>query len=286
MPKLALLQSKDHGSSKANKDNCLQMISQAANDGTHIICTQELFLSNYFCREQNTEHFSLAQTINEETLKDFTLVAKEKQVVLVLSLFEEAMNGVYYNTSVVIDADGSYLGKYRKMHIPQDPYFEEKFYFTPGDLGVPVFHTSYGKISVIICWDQWYPETSRLACLAGAEIILVPTAIGWLPEEKDEFGQKQLSAWLQVQRGHAVANSCFYAAINRVGKEDPIQFWGHSFVSNQYGEYLVQASVDKEEILYADIDLNELREHRQIWPFLRDRRIDAYQQLNQRAIEQ
>ena len=285
MPKIALLQSRDYGSPEANKSQHLKLIANAANNGGQIICTQELFLSNYFCREQNTDHFAYAQPIDENLLCDYRKIAAKKSVVLALSFFEEAMNGVYYNTTAVIDADGSYLGKYRKIHIPQDPYFEEKFYFTPGDLGVPVFDTAYGKISVIICWDQWFPESSRLACLAGAEIILVPTAIGWLPEEKAELGRAQQNAWKQVQVGHAVANSCYYAAVNRAGSENPIEFWGHSFVSDFYGQTIAQSSDDKEEILYADADLDLLREHRQIWPFLRDRRIDAYANLQKRSIE-
>ncbi|MDD7985573.1 carbon-nitrogen hydrolase [Lentisphaera marina] len=285
MPKLALLQSRDYGSPEINKAQHLQLIADAAKEGAHIICTQELFLSNYFCREQNTDNFAYAKKIDDTFLEDFQEIAKSQEVVLALSFFEEALNGVYYNSTVLIDADGSYLGKYRKLHIPQDPYFEEKFYFTPGDLGVPVFETKYGKISVIICWDQWFPETSRLACLAGAEIILVPTAIGWLPDEKEELGQAQSHAWHQVQAGHAVANACYYAAVNRIGTEKPIEFWGQSFISDFYGQSIAKASIDKEEILLADIDLDKLREHRQIWPFLRDRRIDAYDQLKLRCIE-
>jgi N-carbamoylputrescine amidase len=285
MPKLALLQSCDYGSPEENKEQHLKLIADAAKQGSHIICTQELFLSPYFCREQNTDHFSYAHKIDHILLKDFQYIAKSHSVVLVLSFFEEALNGVYYNSAVVIDADGTYLGKYRKMHIPQDPYFEEKFYFTPGDLGVPVFDTKFGKISVIICWDQWFPEASRLACLAGAEIILVPTAIGWLPEEKQELGSAQAHAWKQVQFGSAVANACYYAATNRVGTEKPIEFWGQSFISDFYGQSIAQGSPDQEEILSADLDLKQLREHRKIWPFFRDRRIDAYDKLQSRAIE-
>ena len=285
MPKLALLQSHDYGSPEANKKQHLKLIADAAKRGANIICTQELFLSNYFCREQNTEHFQYAQKIDQELLADFQECAKNHGVVLALSFFEEALNGVYYNTSVIIDADGTYLGKYRKLHIPQDPYFEEKFYFTPGDLGVPVFKTQFGKISLIICWDQWFPETARLACLAGAEIILVPTAIGWLPDEKENLGAQQAHSWTQVQLGHAVANGCYYAAVNRVGTEEPIEFWGQSFISDFYGQTLAKASSNEEEILFAELDLKQLREHRQIWPFFRDRRIDAYDQLKFRAIE-
>jgi N-carbamoylputrescine amidase len=285
MPKIALLQSRDYGGPEKSKAHHLELIMEAAANGGRIICTQELFLSDYFCREQNTEHFAHATKIDDLLLTDYCKIAKEKEIVLLLSFFEEAMNGIFYNSAVVIDADGTYLGKYRKMHIPQDPFFEEKFYFSPGDLGVPVFKTRYGKISVIICWDQWFPETSRLACLGGAEIILVPTAIGWLPEEKVELGEAQQNAWKQVQIGHAVANSCYYAAVNRVGIEEPIEFWGHSFITDFYGQVIAQASDEHEEILYADVDLKLLREHRQIWPFLRDRRVDAYSDLQRRAIE-
>ena len=285
MIKIALIQSKDAGSPDANLELCLKKIDQAAAAGAQVICTQELFMTDYFCRTQETQFFNHAVKIPGDLTQVFCAKAKEFGVVLVVSLFEEAMNGVYYNTSVVIDADGSYLGKYRKMHIPQDPHFEEKFYFTPGDLGVPVFETRFGKLAVIICWDQWYPETSRLAALAGAEMILVPTAIGWLAEEKADLGVQQHKAWEQVQCGHAVANACYYAAVNRTGIEDPIEFWGQSFAVDFYGEVMQRASSDQEEILYADFDLEALREHRQTWPFFRDRRIDAYEPLLKRCIE-
>ena len=217
MPKLALLQSRDYGSPEINKAQHLQLIADAAKEGAHIICTQELFLSNYFCREQNTDNFAYAKKIDKVFLEDFQEIAKSQEVVLALSFFEEALNGVYYNSTVLIDADGSYLGKYRKLHIPQDPYFEEKFYFAPGDSDYPVWNTVYGKLGVLICWDQWYPEAARALALKGAEIIVIPTAIGWLPEEKAELGKQQLTSWIEVQRGHAVANSCFLAAVNRVG---------------------------------------------------------------------
>ena len=285
MTKAALLQTNDKGSPEANIDNCFKMIDVAAEQGAQIICTQELFITDYFCRTQDTQFFKYAIKIPGALTERFCKKAAELRVVLIISLFEEAMNGVYYNTSVVIDADGKYLGKYRKMHIPQDPYFEEKFYFTPGDLGVPVFDTAYGKLSVIICWDQWYPETSRLAALGGAEMIFVPTAIGWLADEKQELGDKQHGAWTQVQRGQAVANSCYYAAVNRVGFEEPIEFWGQSFACDFYGDLIKRASIEREEILLVDFDLPALREHRQTWPFFRDRRIDAYQDLNKRCIE-
>ena len=285
MTKAALLQTNDKASPEANIEHCFKMIDSAAEQGAQIICTQELFATDYFCRTQDTRFFKHANPIPSALTERFCQKAAELQVVLIVSLFEEAMNGVYYNTSVVIDADGSFLGKYRKMHIPQDPYFEEKFYFTPGDLGVPVFDTAYGKLSVIICWDQWYPETSRLAALGGAEMIFVPTAIGWLADEKKQLGDKQYNAWKQVQLGHAVANSCYYAAVNRVGLEEPIEFWGQSFACDFYGELIQSASIEAEQILLVDFDLPALREHRQIWPFFRDRRIDAYQDLTKRCID-
>ena len=209
-------------------------------------------------------------------------VSKELDVVLVLSSFEKRAPGLHHNTAAIIDADGTFLGKYRKMHIPQDPGFEEKFYFTPGDIGFQAWNTKYGKIGVIICWDQWYPESARLTALKGAEIIFVPTAIGWLPEEKPLLGESQRNAWLNVQKGHAVANGCYYAAINRVGIEGETEFWGTSFVADYYGEFVAKASENETEILYADCDLKAMEDHRRIWPFFRDRRIDSYQNILKR----
>lgn len=282
--KIALIQNRDHGSVEKNLSDTENKIKSAAHSGASIICTQELFTSNYFCREQNEEHFSYACEIPGAITKRLANLARETKTVIIASLFEKAMTGLYFNTAAIFDADGSYLGKYRKNHIPQDPYFEEKFYFAPGDSGYPVWDTKYGKIGIIICWDQWYPEASRLLALKGAEIIFAPTAIGWLPEEKDDLGEKQYTAWLQAQRGHAVANSCYFAAINRVGTEDPIEFWGRSFVANHYGELIAQGSTDKEEIIYADCDLEALEAHRQIWPFFRDRRVDTYSDILKRSL--
>ena len=204
---------------------------------------------------------------------------------MIASLFERRAAGVYHNTAAVIDADGSYLGKYRKMHIPQDPGFEEKFYFTPGDLGYRVWDTRFGKISVLICWDQWYPEAARLAALAGAEIIFYPTAIGWLPEEKAELGAAQHTAWETVQRGHAVANGCYVAAINRTGTEGKTEFWGQSFVADYYGQIVERAPVSEETIVFADCDLKALESMRRIWPFFRDRRVDSFGDLGRRMID-
>lgn len=280
--RIALLQ--DHGEpTQANAwKQTEKNISEAAGKGAKIICTQELFCSPYFCRTQDTQCFDLAETIPGPSTHHFSAIAKRYHVVLLLSLFERRAPGIYHNTTAVIDADGQLLGCYRKMHIPQDPFFEEKFYFTPGDTGFKAFDTEYGKIGVIICWDQWYPESARLTALEGAAIIFCPTAIGWLPEEKAEHGDAQRHAWMTVQQGHAVANGCYYAAINRVGIEQPIEFWGSSFVSNFYGQRIAEANESDSAILYADCDLKALEEHRRIWPFFRDRRIDAYDGIAQR----
>ena len=282
--KIALIQNRDHGNVDSNIKDTENKIREAASNGAQIICTQELYTSNYFCREQSEEHFAYATEIPGPLTDNLSLLSKETGTVIIASLFEKAMAGLYYNTAVIFDTDGSLLGKYRKNHIPQDPHFEEKFYFAPGDTGYPVWKTKFGKFGIIICWDQWYPEASRLLALKGAEIIFAPTAIGWLPEEKAELGEKQYSAWLQVQRGHAVANSCYFAAINRVGTEQPIEFWGRSFVSNHYGELITEGSTYKEEKIYAVCDLKALEEHRQIWPFFRDRRIDTYSDITERSL--
>ena len=283
---VALLQSRDYCSVGKNLHNALKQIEAAAAAGANIVCTQELFLSDYFCRVQHNAPFSLAEKIPSDHTFALQQAARKYELVIIASLFEEAIPGIYYNTAVIIDADGSYLGKYRKNHIPQDPFFEEKFYFTPGDLGYPVWKTKFGTVGVLLCWDQWYPEAARSLALKGAEIILVPTAIGWLPNEKDECGEAQCNAWKQVQKGHAVANSCFYAAVNRTGVEHPLEFWGQSFVCDYYGRDLCSASSDSEEILMAECNLEELKVHRQTWPFFRDRRIDTYADLDKRCIEE
>ena len=282
--KLGLIQNKDQGSVEENLTETLKQIDLCSENGANVICTQELFLSHYFCNTQDDKNFDLAIKLNDPIVGEFQKSAKKNGVVIVASLFEEAMTGLYYNTSVIIDADGSILGKYRKNHIPQDPYFEEKFYFAPGDSGYPVWETKFGKLGVLICWDQWYPEAARMLALQGAEVILIPTAIGWLPEEKEEFGKQQFTAWQEVQRGHAVANGCYLAAVNRVGKENPIEFWGQSFVSNFAGEIIAQGSESTCENLIVDCDLNALEDHRRIWPFFRDRRTDTYSQITSRQI--
>jgi N-carbamoylputrescine amidase len=284
--RIALIQGREYGSSAADLDATIARIREAAAAGAKIICTQELFNTPYFCRTQNTACFDLAESVPGPTTDALAAVARELGVVVIAALFERRASGVYHNTAAVIDADGSYLGKYRKMHIPQDPGFEEKFYFTPGDLGYKVWDTKYGKISVLICWDQWYPEAARMAALAGAEIIFYPTAIGWLPEEKETLGAAQHIAWESVQRGHAVANGCYVAAVNRVGVEGDTEFWGQSFVADFYGQIIEQAPVDAEHLLIADCDLKALEETRRIWPFFRDRRIGSYEGISKRMLDE
>jgi N-carbamoylputrescine amidase len=284
--RIALIQGRELGSPTADLDYTVARIREAAASGAQIVCTQELFNTPYFCRTQDTEPFDLAEPIPGVTTELLEALAGELGIVIIAALFERRASGVYHNTAAVIDADGRYLGKYRKMHIPQDPGFEEKFYFTPGDLGYKVWDTKFGKISVLICWDQWYPEAARLAALAGAEIIFYPTAIGWLPEEKAEFGAAQHTAWEAVQRGHAVANGCYVAAANRTGVEGEIEFWGQSFVSDFYGQIVGRAPVSEEHILIADCDLKALEDMRRTWPFFRDRRIDTYDGMTSRMIDE
>jgi N-carbamoylputrescine amidase len=283
--RIALIQGREQGSPAADLDYTIARIRVAAASGAQIVSTQELFNSPYFCRTQDTALFDLAELIPGPTTDAFCAVAGELGLVIIASLFERRGPGVYHNTAAVIDADGSYLGKYRKMHIPQDPGFEEKFYFTPGDLGYKVWNTKFGKIGVLICWDQWYPEAARLSALAGAEILFYPTAIGWLTEEKAELGEAQHTAWETVQRGHAVANGCYVAAINRTGTEGETEFWGQSFVADFYGQIVERAPVNEEHILLADCDLNALEDTRRIWPFFRDRRIDTYGEITKRLID-
>jgi len=255
-------------------------IQEAAKRGAQIICLQELFRSQYFCREENAELFELAEAIPGPSTEALAKLARSLKVVIIGSLFERRAAGIYHNTAVAIDADGALLGKYRKMHIPDDPLYYEKFYFTPGDLGFPNFDTRFARIGVLVCWDQWYPEGARLSSLGGANILFYPTAIGWHPSEKKEFGATQLDAWRTIQRSHAIANGVFVAAVNRVGfegtPESGLEFWGHSFVCDPFGQILAEASADKEETLLVECDPSRIEEVRRNWPFLRDRRIDAY----------
>ena len=281
--RVGLIQLTAEDTPAANVRKTLPRIEEAAAKGAKIIGLQEMFTTKYFCITQDPKNFDLAEPIETgPSVTELAKAAKRLGVVIVAPLFEARGSEVYHNTAAVIDADGTVLGKYRKMHIPQDPGFEEKFYFTPGDLGFRPWKTAHGDIGVLICWDQWYPEAARLTALGGAQILFYPTAIGWLPEEKAALGHAQHNAWETVQRGHGVANGCYVAATNRVGTEGRTQFWGQSFVSDPYGEIVARASIEKEEVLLADCDLVKQREFRRIWPFFRDRRIDAYGDLTRR----
>ena len=287
---LGLLQTRNSADPKSNLKRTLAAAEQAAKDGAQIICTQELFTSLYFCQEEDHENFKLAESIPGPSTDAFCRLAKKYEVVVVASLFEKRTTGLYHNSAAIIDADGSLLGVYRKMHIPDDPHFYEKFYFTPGDLGFRAWQTRHAKIGVLICWDQWYPEAARLTALQGAEILFYPTAIGWLPPEKAQYGDEQHSSWETIQRSHAIANGCYVAAPNRIGLEKPyggdgVEFWGRSFVAGTSGQVLARASTDREENLIVPVDLSRVEFSRTHWPFLRDRRIDAYADLQRRFID-
>jgi N-carbamoylputrescine amidase len=264
-------------------------IREAAGRGAQIICLEELFRSQYFCREEDARLFDLAETIPGPSSEALSRLARELNIVVIGSLFERRAPGVYHNTAVVIDSTGALLGLYRKMHIPDDPLYFEKFYFTPGDLGFRNFDTRYGRVAALVCWDQWYPEAARLAALGGAEVLFYPTAIGWHPSEKAKLGAAQHDAWRTIQRSHAIANGIYVAAVNRVGFEGPpdhgIEFWGASFVADPFGRMLAEASHDREEILVIECDRREIEEVRRNWPFLRDRRIDAYSGIVNRLID-
>ncbi len=274
---------------KENLAKAEARIQEAAKQGAQIICLQELFRSQYFCREENAELFELAEAVPGPSTEALSKLARSLNVAIVGSFFERRAAGIYHNTAAIIDAGGSLLGKYRKMHIPDDPLYYEKFYFTPGDLGFPNFDTRFARIGVLVCWDQWYPEGARLSSLGGANILFYPTAIGWHPSEKKEFGAAQLDAWRTIQRSHAIANGVFVAAVNRVGfegtPESGLEFWGHSFVCDPFGQVLAEASADKEEILVVECDPARSEEVRRNWPFLRDRRVDAYSPILNRWLE-
>ena len=269
-----------------NLERAIRGIRDAASKGAEIICLQELFRSQYFCREENADLFDLAESIPGPSTESLAAVAKELQVSIVASLFEKRAHGLYHNTAAILDADGSLIGIYRKMHIPDDPLYYEKFYFTPGDLGFQNFETKYSRIGVLVCWDQWYPEGARITSLQGANVLFYPTAIGWHPAEKAEFGEAQLDAWRTVQRAHAISNGVFVAAVNRTGyegsPESGLEFWGNSFVSDPFGRVMAQASADKEEVLVVECDPKKMDETRRNWPFLRDRRVDAYSPISSR----
>jgi N-carbamoylputrescine amidase len=274
----------------ANLAKMLALAERAAQQGAQIICTQELFRSQYFCQSEDHANFQLAEPIPGPSTAAFQQLAKKHQIVVIASLFEQRAAGLYHNTAAVIDADGSLRGIYRKMHIPDDPLYYEKFYFTPGDTGFRAWKTRYAKIGVLICWDQWYPEAARLTALQGAEILFYPTAIGWHPKEKARHGADQHDAWEIIQRAHAVANGCFVAVANRIGHERPvggdgIEFWGQSFVAGTGGQILARAGTDQEAALLVTVELTEVDATRTHWPFLRDRRIDAYGDLTKRFVD-
>jgi N-carbamoylputrescine amidase len=283
---VGLLQLKCSTDPAANLARTIEAVREAAKRGAQVACLEELFRSQYFCREENSDNFDLAESIPGPTTEALSKLARQLEIVIIASIFERRAAGLYHNTAAVLDANGALLGLYRKMHIPDDPLYYEKFYFTPGDLGFPNFDTRYGKIGVLVCWDQWYPEGARLSSLRGANILFYPTAIGWHPSEKAEFGAAQLDAWRTIQRSHAIANGIFVAAVNRVGFEGPLgsglEFWGSSFVADPFGQMVVEASTNNEEILVAECDLRRMEEVRRNWPFLRDRRTDAYAPLLER----
>jgi N-carbamoylputrescine amidase len=276
----------------ANLAQAIAQIRVAAAAGAQVVCLPELFTSTYFCQREDHAFFALAEPIPGPTTEQLGQVARELGVAIVAGLFEKRAEGLYHNTAAVIDADGSFVGKYRKMHIPDDPLFYEKFYFTPGDLGFQVFSTRFAKLGVLICWDQWYPEAARLTALRGADILFYPTAIGWHPSEKAQYGRRQHQSWELIQRSHAVANGCFVVSVNRTGLEkdpatsgDGIEFWGQSFVADPSGEVLWRGPVDQTATHVVSVDLGQLDFARTHWPFLRDRRVDAYGEITRRYID-
>lgn len=274
-----------------NLNKAIKWIEKAADKGARVICLPELFRSQYFCQSENIDYFDLAETIPGPSTETIGKIAKRKKVVVVVPLFEKRAAGLYHNSLAVINTKGEIVGIYRKMHIPEDPAYYEKFYFTPGDLGFKSFETEYGNIGTLICWDQWYPEGARLTALQGASVLFYPTAIGWHPHEKKEHGKAQFESWQTIQRSHAIANGVYVASVNRIGLEKEtkdsagIEFWGRSFICDPQGIILAEASHDKEEILIAEVDLNRIEYIRRNWPFLRDRRIDAYGDITKRMID-
>jgi N-carbamoylputrescine amidase len=282
---IGLVQMSCSDDKSANIRKAIEKIRKVSDEGAKIVCLQELFASFYFCDKEDHTNFLLAEPVPGETTELLQQVARELGVVIIASLFEKRTVGIYHNTTGVIDADGSYLGKYQKSHIPDDPGFYEKFYFTPGDTGYKVFNTKFARIGVLICWDQWYPEAARITSLMGAEILFYPTAIGWEPEDNSDVKNEQYQAWQTIQRSHAIANGVHVVAVNRVGREADTIFWGGSFVANPFGTVLYQASHDKEETHVLEIDLALSEHYRSIWPFLRDRRVDTYEPILKRFID-
>lgn len=284
---VGLVQMSCSADKNANLSKAVEKIKQAARQGAQIVCLQELFTSLYFCDVEDYDNFKLAEPVPGPSTEVLSQLAAELNVVIIASLFEKRAQGIYHNTTAVLDADGSYLGKYRKMHIPDDPSYYEKFYFTPGDLGYKVFKTKYAAIGVLICWDQWYPEASRITALMGAEVLFYPTAIGWHHLQDEVTNSEQYNAWQTIQRSHAVANGVHVVSVNRVGLEqnDTMKFWGGSFIANPFGTILYQASHDNEEVHVLELDLSKTDTYRTHWPFLRDRRIDSYQPITKRLID-
>ncbi|HEY0433141.1 MAG TPA: carbon-nitrogen hydrolase [Chitinophagaceae bacterium] len=285
--RVALVQMSCGANKEENLHKAAKKIEEAASKGAQVVCLQELFTSLYFCEVENYDNFSLAEAVPGPSTEFLCRMAKDRSIVIIASLFEKRAQGIYHNTTAVIDADGAYLGKYRKMHIPDDPAYYEKFYFTPGDLGYKVFKTKYATIGVLICWDQWYPEAARITSLMGAEILFYPTAIGWAASQDEATNVEQFNAWQTIQRSHAVANGVHVVSVNRVGLEQDgaMKFWGGSFVCNPFGTVLAQASHDREEIIIQEIDTGKTDSYRTHWPFLRDRRIDSYQPIVNRFID-
>ncbi|QQL49859.1 carbon-nitrogen hydrolase [Mucilaginibacter ginkgonis] len=283
---VALVQMSCVADKQQNLNKAIDKVREAANKGAQVVCLQELFTSLYFCDVEDYDNFKLAEAIPGPSTDELSKVAAELGVVIIASLFEKRTQGLYHNTTAVVDADGSYLGKYRKMHIPDDPGFYEKFYFTPGDLGYKVFKTKFATIGVLICWDQWYPEAARITSLMGAEILFYPTAIGWASTQDVDTNTEQYNAWQTIQRSHAVANGIHVVSVNRVGEEAGLKFWGGSFVSNPFGKVMFQGSHHDEEVTVVELDLDKTDHYRTHWPFLRDRRIDSYQQITKRLIDE
>jgi N-carbamoylputrescine amidase len=286
--KVGLVQMSCTAEKDKNLAKAIEKIREAAAKGAQIVCLQELFTSLYFCDEENHDNFSLAESIPGPSTEILSKVAAELQVVVIASLFEKRAQGLYHNTTAVLDADGSYLGKYRKMHIPDDPAYYEKFYFTPGDLGYKVFKTKYASIGVLICWDQWYPEAARITALMGAEILFYPTAIGWATSQDKATNTEQYNAWQTIQRSHSVANGVHVVSVNRVGyeQEGRMKFWGGSFISNPFGTILYQGTHNQEEVHVETLNLSKTDQYRTHWPFLRDRRIDSYQPITKRYLDE
>jgi len=282
--KLSLIQTNASDQVEGNIQRQEELVIKAAEGGGQIICLQELCTTTYFCVDINPDHFKFAVEASNELIKRFQTIAKKHEVVILLPFFEKETDGIYYNSMAVIDADGSHLGTYRKMHIPDDPGFHEKYYFTPGDSGYQVYDTAYGRIGTLICWDQWFPEAARITAMKGADILIYPTAIGVLEDESEDDRNSFHDAWRTMQRSHAIANGCFVASINRVGTETGTTFWGSSFVAGPFGEILAEAG-NQEEILTADVNFSTIEEQRQTWPFFRDRRIDSYKPILKRYLK-